>query len=209
MSEELKGLIEKIQQEGVKAGEDRARDIEQQAKGQAKDIVEKAKREAEKLIAEAKDKAVKTEESTKTSLKQAGRDLLLGLRKEINSMLDRLISSRVREALNPGALAKIITLLVKEHKEKGDIIISLKKEDIENLEKGFLGELNEETKKGITLKPSEDIHGGFIISYDGGKSHYDFTDKALAEYIGQYLKPKLDEVLKDTATKDKKTQKDK
>lgn len=209
MAEEFKGLIEKIQQEGVKAGEDRARDIEQQAKGQAKDIVEKAKREAEKLIADAKDKTVKTEESTKTSLKQAGRDLLLGLRKEINSMLDRLISSRVREALNPDALAKIITLLVKEHKETGDIIISLKKEDIENLEKGFLDELKEETKKGITLKPSEDIHGGFIISYDRGKSHYDFTDKALADYIGQYLKPKLDEILKDTVTKGEKTQKDK
>ena len=46
-------------------------------------------------------------------------------------------------------------------------------------------------EKKIILKPAEEISGGFTISFDNGKSCYDFTDKALAEYIGTYLKPKL------------------
>jgi vacuolar-type H+-ATPase subunit E/Vma4 len=45
------------------------------------------------------------------------------------------------------------------------------------------------------LRPAEEISGGFTISFDDGKSCYDFTDKALAEYIGIYLKPKLNQIL--------------
>ena len=84
MAEELKNLIEKIHQEGVKAAEDKASDIENEAKRQAKAIVERAEKEAKDVIAEAKGKIAEMEGSGKVSLKQAGRDLLLSLRKEIN-----------------------------------------------------------------------------------------------------------------------------
>ena len=53
------------------------------------------------------------------------------------------------------------------------------------------------------LKPAEDILGGFTISFDSGKSQFDFTDQALAEYIGQYLKPKLEEILQAATEKAK------
>lgn len=200
MAEELKDLIEKIQQEGVKAAQDQARQIEDEARKQADAIIEKAKAQAQNLIAEAEDKISRMEESTKASLDQVGRDIMLSLRKEINAMLDRLIVLQVREALSPEELAKIITLLIKDYHGKDDITIMLKKEDLEKIEKSFLAKLKEETKKGVVLKPSEDILGGFIISYDSGKSHFDFTDKALAEYIGKYLKPKLAQILKDSSS---------
>jgi len=71
----------------------------------------------------------------------------------------------------------------------------LRKEDLERLREGFLSELKDAVKKGIVLKPSEDILGGLTISYDAGRSLFDFTDKALTEYITSYLRPKLKEVL--------------
>ena len=197
MAEELKDLIEKIQEEGVRAAEDKARDIEKEAREQAGRIIIKAEREAENLFEEAKQKIAKMEASGKDSLKQAGRDLLLTLKKEINAILDRIVASSVHKALDKAELIKIITLLAKNcrEEEKKDIQVSLAKEDLEGLRKGLLSELKDEIKEGITLKPSEDIRGGFIISYDKGKSHYDFTDCALAEYISAYLKPKLAEIL--------------
>lgn len=200
MSEQIKELIEKIQQEGVKSAQDKAQAIEDQARRRAEDIVKAAKTEAEKIIAEAQDKAIRRENAGKALLEQAGRDMLLSLRKEINAALERLIVSRIRLTLKPEELVRIITNLIKDSLggEKTGVIISLNKQDMEGVEKGFLNELAEETRKGITLKASEDILGGFIISYDHGKSHYDFTDKALAEYISLYLKPKLSEILKIT-----------
>ncbi len=198
MAEDLKGLIEKIHEEGVKAAENKAKDIEAEAKRRAGEIVEKAKKEAAKLTAKAKDDVSRQKKSTEESLKQTGRNLIISLRKEITSMLEGLITLSVREELSPNAMANIITSLIKNYKggETGNIIVSLNKKDLQNLEKGFLSRLKTGVKKGITLRQSEDIQGGFIISYDSGKSHYDFTDKGLAEYISSYLKPKLSELLK-------------
>lgn len=195
MAEEIKALIEKIQQEGIQAAEKTAKEIEEKAKAQARKIIEKAKADAEKIILEAQERTAKMQESSTVSLKQAGRDMLLALRKEIASMLDKLIESDLHQALQPEEMARIITELAKQHSGQEEITISLKKEDKEILEKRFLGKLKEATKKKIILKPSEDINGGFIISYDAGKSHYDFTDKALAEYISAYLNPRLKEIL--------------
>lgn len=197
MAEDIKGLIEKIREEGVKVAEDRARQIEEGASSRAQELVEKARQEARKIIAEANQQSVRKEESTKALLQQAGRDLMLSLKKEIDAMLNRLIVAQVAEALSPEELIRIITLLVKDYrgKEDGDSIITLKKADCEKLSKGFLAKLKEEAKKGIVLKASEEINGGFIISFDAGKSHYDFTDRALAEYLSLYLKPQLSQIL--------------
>lgn len=201
MAEELKELIEKINTEAVEAAEDKAKIIEAEARRRADDIIRKAQDEAKQLAADAKDRVLRTEESGRASLKQAARDVLLALRKEISAMLDTLVTSHVHRALSVEEMAGIIETLVKEcgDKEGGGIIISLKKEDLEKLEKGLLGSLRDQVKKGITLKASDDIRGGFIISYDSGRSCYDFTDKALAEYITLYLKPKLSKILSEAA----------
>lgn len=197
MAEEIKDLIEKIQQEGIQVAESKAKKIEEEAIQKAKVLIENAKIEAEKIIAEAKTESAKIEENIKTLLKQAARDLFLGLRKEINAMLDRIIAFRISQSLNSEELARIISELIKNYptKEKEEVIVLLKKEDEEKLRDFFLGELKEKTKQQIALKPSDDISGGFIISYDSGKSYFDFTDKSIASYIGLYLKPSLNELL--------------
>lgn len=200
MAEEIRELIEKINEEGVKAAEEKAKAIEDEARRQADAIIKKAEAQAERQISAAKEKIARMEASSRSSLSQAGRDLVLSLRKEITAILDKIIQAHLHKALGPDELADIIKSLIKENagKEvKGDIIISLKKEDLEKLERSLLGSLKEELKKGVTLKPSEEIQAGFTISYDQGKSHYDFTDKALAEYIASHLKPRLAEILKE------------
>ena len=206
MVEDLGSLIEKINQEGIEAAEEKARAIEDEAKRRSDEIVAKAKKEAQKIIAKAKDDIATMEKSGEASLKQAGRNLIISLRKEIASVLDGIIKSNIREGLTPAEMAKIIHALVKNYKgeSKGDIIISLNKEDLGKMEKTLLGKLKSEAKKGITIKRSDDIQAGFIISYDSGRSYYDFTDKALAEYIGAYLKPKLSELLKGATARESK-----
>ena len=197
MAQEIKELIEKINQEAVLAAEKKARDIEGQAASAAREIIAKAKEEAGVMIAEAKTRARQEEERTRALLAQAGRDMLLTLRKEINAMLERLLLSEAASALGASDLQRVITEVVKTfgEQQKGEVVIHLKKSDLDVLENKILGKLKEETKKGIALKTSQDIRAGFTISFDAGKSHFDFTDKAFAEYIGQYLKPKLNKIL--------------
>ena len=197
MAEEIRDLIEKINQEGIRAAEEKAQTIEASAKQRADEILKKAKREAEEMIAAANDRIRREDEKEKTLLSQAGRDLLLSLRKEINAMLGRIVITEVRQVLTPDVLSRLLSEAVRNYSagERSDITIFVNKKDLEILEKHFMYQLSEETKKTIRLRPSEEISGGFTISFDDGRSCHDFTDKALADYIGTYLKPKLNRIL--------------
>jgi len=199
MAEEIKELIEKIRSEGVRAGEDKAKAIELDALKRARQIIADAEAEARGILNEARESISRSEESSRSSLKQAARDCIIGLKKEILAVLNKITLSHVHKTLTIEETGKLIAHLLQEckAKDKGDVIVSLKKEDAEKLAGVLMSELSGELKKGLVLKPSEDIRGGFTISYDHGKSYYDFTDRTLAEYIGAYIRPKLFSILKD------------
>jgi len=199
MAEEIRDLIEKINQEGIRAAEEKAQNIEAAAKQRADEILAQAKREAGEMIAAANGRIRREDEQGKTLLAQAGRDLLLSLRKEMNAMLGRIMVSDIQQALTPEALFTLVSDVVRNYSagESSDITVFLRKEDVQVLENNFLNRLREETKNEIILRPAEEISGGFTISFDNGKSCFDFTDKALAEYIGTYVKPKLHQILKE------------
>ncbi|RJP27288.1 MAG: hypothetical protein C4533_07405 [Candidatus Omnitrophota bacterium] len=203
MPEDIKGLIQKIQEEGIKAAQDKARKIEEEAALKASGIVAEARKEAERLIKQAKDNIAREEESSKAMLSQAGRDFIITLKREVNNILDRIIDLQVKEALTPQELGNMMNSIIKgcNKSSKEDIIISVSKADIEKLSDTFLAKLKNEAKREIVLKQSQEISAGFIISFDSGKSHFDFTDKALAEFIGSQIKPKLKEILEPIASK--------
>ena len=54
MAEEIRDLIEKINQEGILAAEEKAKNIEDAAKQKADDILNRAKLQAEDMITDAK-----------------------------------------------------------------------------------------------------------------------------------------------------------
>ena len=200
MPEDIKSLIEKIQKEGIQAADIKAKQIEAEAKDKAEVILKQARLEAEKIISQGQQEAKRNEESMRALLKQASRDMLISLRQEINEMLNRLVTAGVQQALKPEELARIILGLIKDHggKTEEDIIISLAKKEIKELS-GFIQELKEAVKQKITLKAAEGMQAGFIISFDGGKSEFDFSDQALAAYISRNLKPGLEEILNAAA----------
>lgn len=205
MAEELKELIEKIQEEGVRAAEEKGKAIESAAKARAERLVEDAEREASRILAQAREQVGRLEEGSRESVKQAARDTMLTLRKEIAAMLERLVSAHVHKALDPQDLVKILATVIKgcgraDAQHKDQIVISLRKEDLEKVEKVLFAELGQDAKRGIALRPSADLRGGFLISYDSGKSYFDFSDKALAEYLSSHLKGPLAEIVKEAAS---------
>ncbi len=198
MTEDIKSLIEKINQEGLEAAQDKAGKIEEQANSQAETILADARKQADRLIVEAAAKIKMMEEKQKQLLSQAGRDFLILLRKDIIGYIERIILQDVRKALAPEQMHNIMVEIIKDYgaQQKGEVMISLKPQDAEALKQHYLAKLKEETQKGILIQPSGDITGGFTISFDAGRSQFEFTDQALANYIGAYLKPQLNEILK-------------
>jgi vacuolar-type H+-ATPase subunit E/Vma4 len=198
MPEEIKGLIEKIQKEGIQKASEDGRRIVEEAKGISAKMLEKAKKEADSIIQNAKKEAERFKESADAELKQAGRDFLILLRAQINALLKKIIVQKTSEALTTQEMAKIINTLVREYSQqqkfdKIEIVIS--KSDLAKMKEDFLGKLSEEAAKGLTLKASDDISAGFTISFDSGKSHFDFSDQSLAGYISVYLNKELASIL--------------
>ncbi len=197
MADQIKELLDKIQAEGVQAAQEKADQIEKEARSKADWIVEKANAQAAKIVEEAKETAERLQASAKAALQQAGRDAALALKKEIYAMLERLIASQVSSVLSQEQLSDIIASLIQTVAAKGDskVIVYLKEGDRRALEGHFLGRLKDEMKKGIELRTNDDISSGFVISFDNGKSQFDFTDREIALYIGSFLKPSLAELL--------------
>jgi len=195
--EEIKDLITKIKNEGIKAAQDKSSQIEFQAQALAEKIVKDAKRTAEKIVKDAKREAEQRASSTEALLKQSGRDMLLFLKKEIVAMLDTIIKKNIRATLTPEEMLKIINSLIQANTQKEGVVVAAKEEDLKKIQKGLLAELSEEMKKRIVFKPSDEISSGFTISYDAGKSLFDFSGEALAGYISAYLRPELEKILKE------------
>ncbi|MCK9614030.1 MAG: V-type ATP synthase subunit E family protein [Candidatus Omnitrophica bacterium] len=205
MAEDLKRLIEKIQKEGIEAAKEKASKIEAQAHAQAQAIISKAKEEANRLLEQAKAEIIRQKEATTNLLRQSARDTVIGLRQELLQKLSNVIKKETHAALKAKDLSEILIKLMKEcSKETGsNVEITLSKEDADKLTQAFISGFKEELKKGITLKTSDEISGGFLISYDAGKSQFDFTDSALAQYLAQYVQGRLDDILQPASTKTK------
>lgn len=197
MADQIKELVEKIQQEGVQAAEEKARQIEHQAQAKAEAIVRTAEAQARQLLEESRRQIERNEQSSKAALQQAGRDMLLNVKSQIMAVLERVIRQEVAHSLSGEELAKIIAALVKDycHQEHKNTLVAVNPDDKQKLEQLFSQKLTAELKKGLELKASDAVRAGFVISFDAGKSQFDFTEKALSEYIAQILNPRLAELL--------------
>ncbi len=201
MAQQIQELINKIKSEGLDAAKTTAQEIESQAQQKAKDIVAQAESEAQLILAKAKEENQKNKESTRMALQQAARDMLLSLRKEIEYVLGRLVSVKVSESLSSDQLSDFIKVAIKAFVSKNsqtqDVKVSLSVKDLERIKKGFISKLKDEIKKPITLQSTEDIGKGFTMSFDEGKSCFDFTDESLVEYIEAFVNQDVSELLKE------------
>ena len=201
MTERVQELIDKIKSEGIQAAEAKAQDIEAQAQKRADDIIAQAKNNAAQIVSEAKMESQKTRDAAEAALKQASRDMLLRLRKEITKTLDGIVLKDVRASLSPEILSGLIQKIASAYlnnTQGGDIAVALSADDLKKLESGFLTKLQSAVKQPLVLRSAENIRSGFTISFDQGKSCFDFTDESLAEFLGQYLNDYVTGVLKES-----------
>ncbi len=197
MEMELKSIIEKIKEEGVEEGQKKATDIIGQAENKAKETIEAAEKEKEDTVKNAAKEAERLRKNGEEALRQASRDVLLGLKEEITALFDSVIKEEVAKQLSPEVLKDMIITLVQKFKrdEEPDIEILLSDKDKKALEKVLLARFKEKMAKGVTLKASPKVEKGFLMGGKGKGAYYDFTDEAIAEVFKAFLNPKIADLL--------------
>nr|MBU1328973.1 hypothetical protein [Candidatus Omnitrophota bacterium] len=200
MPENLKGLLEKINQEGIRSAEEKAGLIEDKAKKDAEKILGDTRKLADEIIQKAKTEAEKIKVSANLSVKQASRDLLLGLKEDIRKTLNKIMAGEITKDLSSEETAGILADLIDKYADKNgkteDMKILVNKVDLEKIKNTFISKLKNKISAGVEFKPSQNINAGFSISFDKGKSYFDFSDEGLLETLCVYLNPELAKIIK-------------
>ena len=196
MESQLQSLIDKIRTDGVAEAEKQGKEVIDEAEKRAARVVADAESQAQGILDRAKQDAARTEDAGKKALEQAGRNLVLGLERNITELFDRVLKDEISEALTPEILAGLLESVIGKWEPESGVVVELGPKDSEQLTKGLLAKVQERAKGGVTLKPVETLDAGFSISEKNGSVFYDFTSGGIAEILAEYLNPMLGEILK-------------
>ncbi|MDC7239511.1 MAG: V-type ATP synthase subunit E [Spirochaetales bacterium] len=197
MDVQVKELIEKIKNDGVKNAEENSSRIISDAEKKAASLIEAAEKEAAEIKSQAQNEASRMEQAGKEALKQAGRDLLLGVKKDVEELFDRILQAGTADVLKGDSLKECIVSVLKSWKddEAGDLTLLVAPETLKSMEAELKAELKGKVDKGMEIKPFSDLDAGFRISVKDGRAFYDFSDKELMELLSKYLNPGLMSIL--------------
>lgn len=197
MEAQLKELIEKIKTDGVKTGEEQAASLIAEAEKKAQAIVAEAESKAEQIRSQAENDALRFERSGNDALNQAGRNLLIELRKNIEKMLNQIVQAESSSNLKGKSLAESIEAVMKgwAQGDSADLKLLIPESEYKALEKDLFSRLSDQMKKGMEIQPFSDLEAGFRISSKDGKMFYDFSDEELTRMVSRYLNSRLQEIL--------------
>lgn len=189
MSEDLQGLLEKINRDGVEKADARAAEIIAEAKAKAAEIVKTAKEEAERAKAEAKTVADDFAARADETVKQAARDTVLKVREAITALLEGVLVKNVEKALADETVA--VQLAGEAVK---DLTGSVEIAAAEKLAASLKAQLA--AKGEISIVTDENVYSGFSVKIDGGRVEHAFTAEVVAEELSKRLRPELAKLLK-------------
>jgi len=199
MAIELQHLIDRINQEAVEKGEQEANRILAQAREQAAALVREGEAAARAHREEAeKDSAVFVERSTRT-LEQAARDLLISVGQAVEDIIADIVSDATDEALDPDTLKRMMVKMAQAYAERNGtesrIEVLVSKEDQSELVRFFARQYRHRLVRGLNIRANAGVRRGFRVILDNDRVHHDFTRPAIAEALGNFLRPHLAEIV--------------
>ena len=201
---QLKELIDTIHRDGVDKVRQESESLLNQAKAQAEEIVAAARAQADALLATARREQEQLEHSGGESLKQASRDLLLGVRKQLEVLFSALLKEKTREALKDReitlAIAAMITNWTPERRDKIEVL--LPREQFESMAAALRKALAEKIVSGIEIKAAADLAHGFRVAEKDGHAYYDFSAESIAESLSLFLNPDMARIVSDALRQD-------
>lgn len=194
----VQSLLDKIKREGIEEAKQEAEKIIDKARSEAKIILETSRSQADSLLKEAQAEIEKQKESFEVTLSQAGRNFILGLKKDIIDLCNDILERQVGAALTSEAMQEIIIAMVGKwqmRESNAPLEVLVNEDDRQRLEDSLLASLHRELKNGIIIKPNKKIGAGFQIGEKEGNMHYDLTEKGIVEILSEFVSPRLAKIL--------------
>ena len=186
--EDIQSLLERINREGVEKAEAEAARIISAAKDKAATIVREAREAADKEKSEAERASAAFAEHASETVKQAARDVVLGVRESVTAILDALLAKDVDAALADGnAAAALVKSAIGELTGPGEISCAPALAQTLKAQAASLG--------SFEVVADESSGKGFSVKLDGGRVEHTFTAEAIAAELSRRLRPDLAKLL--------------
>ena len=211
-------LIDRLRDEGVKAGRTEAERLLHEARQQAEAIVNKARAEAEAMETQARARIESERAAAHEAIRMAFRDTRLTLSAQVKAAfaghVQRLVSTELEDH---DFLRKLIVLVFGRATaglpegqpvelllsdelftggEGGAALTDAGREALRHMVLGISGEM---LREGVTLRPAgKDGLGGMRVRLVGQDLEIDLSDEALSELLLQYLIPRFRAIVQGT-----------
>jgi V/A-type H+-transporting ATPase subunit E len=189
MTEDLQGLLEKINRDGVEKANAEAARIVEEARAKAAAIVKAANEEAAKAKADAENDAAGYAERAKTTIAQAARDTVIMVGASVESMLKKLLEENVDKTLaDPKNVAALTLEAVKGLTGEAEVAVP------PALAATLKAQLA--SQKNVTVVTDETLGTGFSVMLEGRRVERAFTGEAIAAELAKRLRPDLAKLVK-------------
>ena len=167
--------------------------ILEEARKEAERIVSEAKKERDKIIADGKKTIEIERESSISSVKQAARDVSLTLRKNLEDKFKKILGQKVSASLDEKVIAEAIVAVVKGECNGCDVEVS--KEMVDKVNAVLTSQFAQELEKGVTIRSSSSVSGGFKVYSKDGSAYIDLSDEEITKLLYPYLSSSLKEII--------------
>ncbi len=208
----VEALIERLKNEGVAAGQDKAADLVINAQKRAEWIVEEAEQEAQLLLDQARQQAEEVQSAAQDALQLAARDAFIKLRDTLLNSFSQEVTRVVgHQMLEQGFMEKLILELAGTVRQKidmdnsGKVIFQLPEDavgveelrkDPEELQQGILSRLTasiaaDMLREGVSFEVKGDLTGGLFIKLENEEMLIDFSDETVAALLLEHIQPRF------------------
>ena len=193
----VQDLIDRLKDDGVKAGQDEAQRMTNEAQEKAVNIVVQARAEAEELMKSTRAEIEVEKNAAIESLKIAIRDTELMLESKLKTVFADHVKHLVSKELGDNELLKQLILKIagsssSDIPEDKELDLLVAKEKLDPLVLAISGTV---LRKGVEIKPSESDNTGIFICMKGEDVEIDLSDNAISEILLKYLLPRYRAIL--------------
>lgn len=175
MEIQIDDLVQSIKRDGIEQARKEADAIIVTAKAQANDIIAASKAEAERNLENARREI----ESSKALILQAQRDAVLSVRKELGTMLERIMADKVAKELSEASLAKLVIAAI------GDDDPAKFSVEIDEAKASIRSTLAKQIENGLEIHPAKGA--ALRLCCKDGSGFYDFSDEQIASLLKPFL----------------------
>jgi len=201
MAAELQSLLDKIQSEGVEKANEKAKSILEKAEKEAAATLASAEKKSADLHANAEADAAVLRERAEQAVRQAARDIVIGVGQSIQQTLERVLLKNLDEALSGDFLQtfleKIVKAVASQPDAAGGIEVLVPREQADKLAAFAAQNLTGAVAGGLKIAPATDVKAGIRVMTAGGRIEHDFTNEAIMAAMSKLMSPALTKMIFD------------